>query len=64
MNKASESQAKYDKVHCRMYGLKLNLETDKDIIQKLSSVPSMQGYIKQLIREDIGRSVPNTEGRE
>ena len=53
MNKASETQARYDRTHCKTYGLKLNLETDKDIIAKLASVPSMQGYIKQLIRQDI-----------
>lgn len=58
--KASVRQTRYDSTHCRMYGLKLNLETDADIIEKLTSVPSMQGYIKQLIRDDIARtrSVP------
>ena len=57
--KKSLSQTKYDKAHCRTYGLKLNTTTDADIIEKLSSVPSMQGYIKQLIRADIdGSSVP------
>lgn len=58
--KASISHARYDSVHCKAYGLKLNLKTDKDIIERLASVPSMQGYIKQLIREDIARtrSVP------
>lgn len=59
MNKASETQARYDKTHCRNYGLKLNLETDKDIIEKLSSVPSMQGYIKQLIRQDLAKDMYN-----
>lgn len=54
--KATVNQLKYDKVHCRTYGLKLNLATDADIIKKLSSVPSMQGYIKQLIRDDIART--------
>ena len=61
-NKATEAQARYDKAHCRTYGLKLNLETDKDIIEKLSSVPSMQGYIKQLIRQDLQTvTAPKTE---
>lgn len=50
---SSIAQAKYDATHCRTYGLKFNLGTDADIIEKLSSVPSMQGYIKQLIRNDI-----------
>lgn len=58
----SISQAKYDKVHCRTYALKMNLETDSDIIKKLDNVDSKQGYIKQLIREDLARtgSVPKT----
>lgn len=49
-------QAKYDKAHCKQYAIKLNLETDADIIEKLSSVESVQGYIKQAIRADIART--------
>lgn len=60
----SIAQAKYDSTHCKYYTLKMNLETDSDVIEKLSSVESKQGYIKQLIREDIARtrtdSVPTT----
>lgn len=52
----SEIQAKYDRTHCKMFSMKMSLETDADIIEKLASVPSMQGYIKQLIREDIART--------
>ena len=54
--KASINQAKYDSTHCRLFRIKLNLKIDADIIQKLTEQPSMQGYIKQLIREDIKRS--------
>lgn len=54
-------QAKYDKAHTKAYGLKLNLVTDADIIEKLSSVPNVQAYIKQAIRQDIAKSVPETE---
>ncbi len=61
----SIAQAKYDSTHCKYYTLKMNLETDSDVIEKLSSVESKQGYIKQLIREDINRtrtySVPVSE---
>lgn len=32
---------------------KLNKETDADVLEKLASVDSMQGYIKELIRKDI-----------
>ena len=63
-SKATIRQARYDSTHRRTYGLRLHNENDKDIIEKLASVPSMQGYIKQLIREDIARtcSAPKTEG--
>ena len=44
---------KYDSKNTKQYHLKLNLGTDADIIAKLESVDSMQGYIKRLIREDI-----------
>ena len=66
-NKASIRQARYDSTHCKVYTIKLHLENDKDIVEKLSSVPSMQGYIKQIIREDIARTrlhVPKAETEE
>lgn len=53
MNKHSVSQAKYDAKNTKRFGLKLNLITDKDIIDKLDEVPNTQGYIKALIRKDI-----------
>ena len=66
--KSSISHARYDSVNCRTYGLKLNKKTDADIIEKLASVPTMQGYIKQLIRDDISRTgsvpVPKMEETE
>lgn len=58
--KATKRQQRYDEKSCRFYGLKLNLTTDADIIDKLSSVPSMQGYIKQLIRNDLASANPVT----
>ena len=56
----TEAQMRYDKANRRVYGFRLHNEIDSDIIAKLASVDSMQGYIKQLIREDIARtrSVP------
>lgn len=47
------SQNKYDANNTRKFGLKLNRKTDKEIIEKLESVDSIQGYIKSLIRADI-----------
>lgn len=52
----SIAQAKYDSTHCKYYSLKMNLENDADVIARLSEVESMQGYIKQLIRDDISRT--------
>lgn len=45
--------AKYDKSNIKGLYIKLHKEKDSDIIQKLDTVKSKQGYIKQLIREDI-----------
>lgn len=46
-------KAQKEKAYIRRYGLKLNIHTDADIISRLEGVPSMQGYIKELIRADI-----------
>ena len=45
---------KYDAKNTRQYHLKLNLNTDKDIIQHLEKQESIQGYIKGVIRKDMG----------
>ncbi len=50
------AKARYDRENTRPLKLKLNLKLDADIIAKLDSEPSMQGYIKRLIREDIARN--------
>lgn len=50
------AQKKYDEANkdkWRMIHLKLNRETDAEIIEKLEQVPSIQGYIKDLIRADL-----------
>ena len=51
----SINQAKYDAKHCRHYSLKYNLVLDEAVVKKLSSVPSVQGYIKQLILADLAK---------
>ena len=52
-------QKKYDKANSKFISLKLNLKYDADILEKLDSVESKQGYIKQLIREDIKKKNEN-----
>jgi len=51
--KATVQKAKFDKENCRRLQLKLNLRTDADILAQLDKQPSMQGYIRALIRADI-----------
>lgn len=51
-----KAQAKYDAENTRQVHLKLNLRTDKDVLARLDGVPSKQGYIKRLIREDLERA--------
>ena len=51
-----KAQAKYDAANTRQVHLKLNRRTDKDVLARLDEVPSKQGYIKRLIREDLERA--------
>lgn len=51
-----KAQKKYDENNKDRYKslyLKLNVESDRDILNKLESVTNKQGYIKELIRNDI-----------
>lgn len=50
-----KAQAKYDAENTRQVHLKLNRRTDSDILERLDAVPSKQGYIKRLIREDLAK---------
>ncbi|MDD5947948.1 MAG: hypothetical protein PUC41_09195 [Oscillospiraceae bacterium] len=47
---------KFTKEKTVSVNLRLNKNTDADIIEKLARVPSMMGYIKQLIRADIAKN--------
>lgn len=47
--------AKYDKENTKAVKLKLNKRTDADILEYLETLDNVQGYIKELIRNDIGR---------
>ena len=57
MNKQSIASMKYDKINTRKIFLKFNLKTDADILEKLDSVENKQGYIKELIRQDLRSKV-------
>lgn len=47
--------AKYDKANTKGIYLKLNINTDADIIKKLEESGNVQGYIKELIRKDLSK---------
>lgn len=47
------SNARSAKKNTRGIYLKLSINTDADILSKLDSVDNKQGYIKELIRNDI-----------
>lgn len=62
MAKSSEAALraikKYDQAHkdeFKSVFMKLHKERDADILEKLSSVGNVQGYIKELIRADISK---------
>lgn len=48
--------ARYDAKATTQIKMKLNLKTDADIIKRLDEVGNKQGYIKQLIREDMSKN--------
>lgn len=53
------ANTKYNKNNTKQYPIRLNLNTDADIIDKLSSVDNIAGYIKELIREDMKKNPRN-----
>lgn len=48
-----DASNKFNKENTLCVLLRLNFSTDRDVIQKLESVPSKMGYVKKLIRKDI-----------
>lgn len=50
------AKVKYQKKVMRQVSLKLNMNQDKELIDKLDRVENVQGYIKALIRADIEKN--------
>ena len=48
-----KAQYKYDKENTKQVMLKLNKTSDADVLMKLDDMDNRQGYIKELIRNDI-----------
>lgn len=53
MNSHAKASIKFNKEKTTTVNLRLNINTDADIIEKLKTVPSKMGYIKSLIRADM-----------
>lgn len=53
MNKQSQASIKYDKNNTKRIFIKLNINSDKDILEYLETKSNKQGYIKELIRNEI-----------
>lgn len=53
MNNQSKNSIKYDRENTKRVFIKLNKNTDKDILDYLDGITNKQGYIKSLIRKDM-----------
>ena len=47
--------AKYDAENTKQIMLKLNKKTDADVLEALETVANRQGYIKELVRNDLAQ---------
>ncbi len=48
-----KAQKKSDKKNVKSITFRFSRNTDKDILDKFEAVPNVQGYVKQLIRDDL-----------
>ena len=46
----------YDRKNTKLIGMKLNKNTDADILDHLAKQENIQGYLKKLIREDMKKT--------
>lgn len=49
------SVTKWNKANMASIAIRLNIKTDADVLEKLSSVSNKTDYIRSLIRADIAR---------
>lgn len=52
-NAQSKASVKYDKKNTKSVSLKLNKNTDADILEKFEECDNVSQYLKQLVRQDI-----------
>lgn len=48
-----EHNIEYQKENCKQFALKLNINTDSDIIEFMKNLDNKQGFIKELLRNEI-----------
>lgn len=58
VKKSTITQQKYDAKNAIHIGIKLNIVTDAPILAKLHQVPSMAGYIRSVLMEDVRKNNP------
>jgi hypothetical protein len=51
----TEYLAQYEKENIRQIRLKINRKTEPELLEWIEKQKNIQGYIKQLIREDMKR---------
>lgn len=51
-----KANKKYDKANTLLYSLKLNKNTDSEIIDYLANCENKQGLIKRLLREEVEKN--------
>lgn len=51
----TEYLAQYEKENLRQIRLKINRKTEPELLEWIEKQDNIQGYIKQLIREDMER---------
>lgn len=54
-NKRRTAQSKWIKENTKGFYIRLNVASDLDIIQHLSTKENKQGFVKELIRADLAR---------
>ena len=55
MNVTEKANAKYDKENYKYKRMKLHIKNDEDIIEWLESKENINGYLKNLVRNDMNK---------
>lgn len=53
MRRQRESRKIYDSTKTRQYLIRLRIDADADVIERLDSMPVKTAYVRELIRKDM-----------